>query len=186
MADVAANYDWHRAEGKALETILAFIERRKAAIAARAEWLKQFGSPSKFCVEGEFLRGIVLPDPLPPGWRRAATFPREVAVPDRRTEEGRRIAKEMAKVRVPGAFAVTDALGLAPVFGDGYMRACAVECHGTTWVVGLPVGWLAPGDQHRPVEGLVPIKRSEYWALKEAAEATKAKADLAEAASEAA
>lgn len=118
---------------------------------------------------GWSIRGYVMKDweDLQHGWRRDGRSLN--AVPAKRTEDGKALARELRSLDLPGNKypGVPDVLHTPTVNGQGYMVFPRTELLGDQWWLTLS---MAPDDSRNGIDPQLwtPAKLSEYHAAKEA------------------
>jgi hypothetical protein len=157
------------AKGRSLESILKWEAAYKEAQKAYVDFFEKTGinyahaqrSGHRFTCEGDA-------QPRVPGFRPDGGC-RFSWVFDRKTPEGKAMAKAWGGMRFP-RFGDGN-IGVSSVIGGFTMYNPVPELVGEVWVLSCPYFDKLP----EPWDS-TPIKTSEYWAMKEAAEPTQAQA----------
>jgi hypothetical protein len=191
-------YDYYIPDegGPTHKLIVEFVNERLKAHAARKAFQDEFEADGTYGTESHF-DGIVYKagsnksSGLRSGaWRsdkNASTSELHVYVPNKRTPEGKAMAKRMASPEYvyPGAmnfhasvFPIADSFGIHIGPGDrGGIRVAfaTFEILDGKYILAVPRKYGSEKEV-TPGEDCKPLKQSEYWAMKEAAEQQKAAA----------
>jgi len=175
---MAGERSYFVAQGKSLDIIQDYL---RLATAHREHMLaikERIGAEGVFEVPGDnLIVGFSFVGDLPEGlrWDKRVSG---MAVPDRRLKVGKALAKEMAEHPCPTSWEFTGKMiggtkRLGPNrFGSGdIMGFAGYEVIGDRYIISVP---HAKGKEPTTPHDATPLKRSEYWALKEAAEAATA------------
>jgi hypothetical protein len=168
----AAKTFYFIAKGRSLEAVMAWGAKREAALGIMAKVFEEVGA-ERGGGDGAQL-SLYLPDgkqPQVPGWRPKASK-RGWWLVDRTTPEGKAMAKRLADAKIPGAMDLE--VGVSPVIKGFSMECCIPERIGDAWTLQVPELKGKPSGTPWDAQ---PLKASDYWALKEAAEAAKAPAE---------
>lgn len=176
------DYIYHRATGAAADIIGTFLEHRASQWQRRQQWAKgqMVGTPyegkdANIVTKEAQTVGIEFPRAyFSNTWRFDKK--RGFSVPDTGSPAGRRLLDEMLSMDVPGGAELAEQLHLPRTYlirEARVSRALTLEsiptADGLVHLVGVPVGEpLPPLPQEPRVEGLVELKMSQYWAIREA------------------
>ena len=146
------------AQGKCLDTLVAYKRERETGIEARASFSLHHGGPeARPYGTDAFFHGVAIPkgSPFRPGagWRLGirpdrmeGSRPWEVFVPDLQTVDGRIHASKMERMKIPDRATLTALLGTTPVsaaVGDAnisiHQHHVGTEKVGDSWVLWVPV-----------------------------------------------
>lgn len=165
------------AAGRSLAAIEKMWADRKAAHCARLDYAKSIGGEGYFRLNQSFV-GVSFPvgSALPKGWKRSqewSTDKYDVALPDRRVKVGKQAERELrfeARFHMPEPSNVFHG---SRIIGN-HLYWPNIEKIGDAWVIGIPRagadGDESTGPQYVP-EDAIPLKLSDYFRMKEEAEA---------------
>lgn len=159
------------AAGRSLAAVLEWVEARKAQRKAWREFGERHGSKDLWMYSSSFtgdrLAGLIFPAGMAPKHWKTKTDRKTgcvFSVPDRRTKEGKAIDRELndLPIVVPSDDAGTE------FFSEGRMFSSGIRRLGDQWIIESHRDAPAPPDARL-------LKKSEYWAMKEADDAAKSK-----------
>lgn len=168
-------YRYYIADGKSLDTINEFIAKDKEAMERRVSFIEKWLGPGgKYFGCHEFIQGLVpeKPDQLGNLWRPCKQIGRGVYVPSGKTKEGKKLSFEMSTLGRPGFGFFSSLLGFPTQIIGKTIHYATFEKIGDLLIIKCPEN----GERFDPPDAK-PIKRSEYWAMKEAEETAKAQAE---------
>ena len=151
------------AKGRSLEAVLAWKAKRDAAMAAYGAIFEKMGirhangtrTGHTFLMEGDG-------QPKAPGLR-LETGSRITWVFDRKTPEGKALAKAWGAIYAPGLGDLR--FGSDALISGMHMYHPNIDQVGEAWIIGVP--YHKPKDLKAPWDAEA-IKTSEFWAMKEA------------------
>lgn len=156
------NTVYYIAAGKSLEAIKQWQKELPEVNAKRADYFKSISVQNGWTRTGarniDVIFGILVGkgETVPDGFRKSPTNP-NAYVPDKRTAIGKRRSKELSELDAPRLDIGNMFIHGARAYWPGF------ETHGDKFII----------SQHKnapPPPDAVPMKRSEYWAMKEAEE----------------
>ena len=155
-----------------------FATERAAKGKAQHKWCKARGATG--CMVHNYPYAIVVPAKKdgPLGWRRhrdqkGVPFGSVAWSPDLKTRDGRLLSKELRGLKIPGADDAAAAIGITQIglvpFENGMALLCS-QCVqvGDVWVLLYP-----KAEKATKLPGCRLLKLSEFYAMKEAAEAAE-------------
>jgi hypothetical protein len=176
-------YDYHLVlGGPSLKAVRTFTAECDAADRELEAFAKRFGATG--WLSARSLLGLTFAGSPPEGWVPCKGHPKAFH-PDRKTKEGRALAREMSAIGFPDWGRFGQALGVkgpfgmivtdSPARGHGFlMKAPDFEKIGDATVIRVPLGRQSldrdGGGPFVPPPETRRLKKSEYWAMKEAAE----------------
>ena len=110
-----------------------------------------------------------------PAWRQLKNHGKDRYFPHQGTKAGKELAKRIKAIKIPTAFLFAGLLGGGRlIISGGRYWTASFEVIGDAYIVSIPVGdgSQSPDESFVPPDA-TPLKLSEYYALKEAAEAAK-------------
>jgi hypothetical protein len=152
------NTAYYIAKGGSLAAIIDYIERRKAAQKQHKAFADKFGATSWTIGHSSFgdisVIGLNFDASAPEGWKQTKV---RGSIQAYLVPTSRKIKKEMESLRIygPGKEAGSAHFTGASMFTPGF------ELLGTDYVI-------KQHEKATPPPDAIPLKRSEYWAMKEA------------------
>lgn len=164
---------YYEAHGPEEQIVREFFESRVAAFRACREVAEKHGGEA--VTHGHRMAGIAFSGEAPAGWKRAGSTGDGKAyhLPVKRSKAGKAIAKEIDAIRIPEACNLHSKL--APrdggVFSEGGPHGGYIIRYITAEIVaGKTIIHVPEGMDFTPAHS-TPLKQSEYWQVKETADA---------------
>lgn len=163
--------------GKIAEAILDFKAKRFVATQTRDTILALYGATGTYGMDGYYPEALQFTPPAKPpeGWRPNKRG-KDCWIPPK-GKAGKEVRENLQGCLVPGASAFAHSIGCGGwMHGDGHgsliIRYPVYEEIDNTLILLIPAEHGPGPDKWTPPdEGCTPLKASEYWQLKEAAEA---------------
>lgn len=158
MSDTSAYYI---AAGKSLAAILYWHEYKQTQRNAWKEFAKRFGAKDVYAISysggSAAVFGLKFGGTVPEGWVKKYGKFGDYWKPNHRTKSGKALIEELESLRISGppADAGNDYLGEGRLFTPGHEKI------GDQFII-------SQHEKAKPPPDAVPLKRSEYWAMKEA------------------
>ena len=156
------NTAYYRAAGKSLEAILKWQKDRIEIHRRRIEFAKKHGTDEVFStvctLRGSTIFGLIFKSDPPKPWKKAKGNGIDYWKPDN-SKAGKEIAKELKSLYIgsPGE----DVGG--SYIAEGRFWTPGFQMLGGEWIV-------SHHEKAKPPIDAIPMKRSEFWAMKEASE----------------
>lgn len=161
---------FYLAEGLDEKTVRNFFQERLDALDAASDLAKEYGG--KAVTQGRSMVGVAFDGEFPKGWRRAGSTGsgQSYYIPDARSKAGKEAKMAIHNIRIPGAMEIDSRLG-----GPGGVMADAGP-RGGYWMFFITAEIIdgkciihVPEKCDFEPKHSKPLKKSDYWKMKEAA-----------------
>ena len=154
---------YYIAAGESLRLLEAWHDAQLEVMNRRRAFLERLGSNLNYMENGGHMVSVGFDSNPGEDWR--STFDAGYYRPNKRRKAGKEIAKEMAGLKRSDSFQMPGYQWVIEANGIHYLNRQKI---GDKWIITVPVkSDFVPPDA-------IPIKASEYWRMKEEAEAVPA------------
>lgn len=170
MADMDRRY--YLAAGEDEKTIRDFFQSRADAFKAAEYLAESFGG--KAVTQGRYMPGVLFDDDtLPHGWRQVGSLPdgQKYYTPIRRSKIGKATSDAIREIQIPGAPYLHSKFSQdGGVFGESAPHGGFFIAYITAEIIDGKCILRVPDTMEFEPKNSTTLKKSEYWAIREAAD----------------